>query len=255
MAGGRWQWLAQPFFVVLVSISTAFPLGALILRAGGPSSYARALQVAWPELLRSVLMAAVAASVMTVLGLILAYASARGRRGFGTAIDAALLSSFAIPGTVLGVGLIHVWNRPPPFDWVYGTAVILVFAAVARFAAIAQQVTLAAIVRVDRQFEEAAFVSGVSWPRTLVSVLIPLIWPALAVAWTAGFVLTLGELSASVLVAPAGFQTITMRIFSLMHYGVDDTVAALSVILVVCIAVPGMAAFHLVSRMAGERHA
>ncbi len=45
--------------------------------------------------------------------------------------------------------------------------------------------------------------------------------------WICGIVLGLGELSASILVVPPGVTTVAIRIFGLLHYGVEDQLAAL----------------------------
>jgi iron(III) transport system permease protein len=49
-----------------------------------------------------------------------------------------------------------------------------------------------------------------------------------AAAALIGFVLAVGEVSATLLVTPPGVTTISVRIFQLIHYGVDDRVAAIS---------------------------
>ena len=50
------------------------------------------------------------------------------------------------------------------------------------------------------------------------------------------FVMSVGELSASLLVLPPGVTTIAVRIFQLLHYGVDDRVAALALSVFVAMA-------------------
>ena len=49
----------------------------------------------------------------------------------------------------------------------------------------------------------------------------------LAAAWLAAFAIAMGDLAATILVAPPGVTTIGMRVFGLLHSGVDDHVAGL----------------------------
>jgi iron(III) transport system permease protein len=41
-----------------------------------------------------------------------------------------------------------------------------------------------------------------------------------------GFLVAFGEVSATLLVVPPGVTTISVRVFQLIHYGIDDRVAA-----------------------------
>ena len=73
-------------------------------------------------------------------------------------------------------------------------------------------------------------------------VRLPLLTPGLLAALCVAFALTLGELGATLIVAPPGQQTLTMRIYNYLHYGASDTVAGL------CLA---MAAGTVVAAAAG----
>jgi len=52
------------------------------------------------------------------------------------------------------------------------------------------------------------------------------------VGWTLGFVLSLHELTGTLLVTPPGIETLSVRIYSLYHYGAGNMVAALSLFLI-----------------------
>jgi len=60
---------------------------------------------------------------------------------------------------------------------------------------------------------------------------LPLRWPALAFAWLAAFVVAIGELSATILVVPAGVATLGVRISQLLHFNNQDKLAGLCLIL------------------------
>jgi iron(III) transport system permease protein len=47
------------------------------------------------------------------------------------------------------------------------------------------------------------------------------------VAWLIAFAVALGDLAASILVVPPGVKTLSIHIFGLMHYGVQDRVAGI----------------------------
>ena len=57
---------------------------------------------------------------------------------------------------------------------------------------------------------------------------------AIGLAWVVALAAALGELVASILVVPPGVTTLSIRIFGLLHYGIEDQVAG------VCLALLGL---------------
>jgi ABC-type spermidine/putrescine transport system permease subunit II len=57
-------------------------------------------------------------------------------------------------------------------------------------------------------------------------------FPAVALAWAGTFVIAFGELAATILVVPPGVTTLPVHIFGLLHYNVEDQVAAISLVLI-----------------------
>ncbi len=235
---GAWRWVALGICFGVAGVSVALPLAVLLRQAGGPASYAAALQSAGNEIMNSLLTAALAATALVLFAFPTAYAVARWKTRATVGLDFLALVPFAIPGTILGVGLIRLWNRPGLMGMVYGSVAILVLAYAARFFSIAHRGLSLGIERIDNRLEEAAAVSGVSWFASLRKVVFPLLWPAVAAVWILTFILSLGELGASVLVSPPGFTTLPVRIFTLMHYGMNQVVAALAVMLLLCVLAP-----------------
>jgi iron(III) transport system permease protein len=56
--------------------------------------------------------------------------------------------------------------------------------------------------------------------------------PALVAGWSIAFILCMSELGATLLVIPPGMGTITLKIYTLMHYRANQMVAALSLVLI-----------------------
>lgn len=53
-------------------------------------------------------------------------------------------------------------------------------------------------------------------------------WSAWCLAWVTCAVVATGDLAASVLTVPPGVMTLQIQIFTLLHYGVEDVVAGIS---------------------------
>jgi ABC-type Fe3+ transport system permease subunit len=79
---------------------------------------------------------------------------------------------------------------------------------------------------------EIAAMDGAGSLRRMWYVVLPLRRGALAVAWLVALAVALGDLAASILVVPPGVATLSIHLFGLLHYGVEDQVAGMSLALV-----------------------
>jgi iron(III) transport system permease protein len=96
---------------------------------------------------------------------------------------------------------------------------------------------------------DAASLDGAGMWRKVAHVHLPLHWRSVVVAWLVAFVLAAGELSATVLVAPPGVTPLAVRIFNLVHYGVDDQLAGLVLFVWTIVLVVTAAVFVLAGRI------
>ena len=223
---GRWRWIPFAFLVLLAFAAVVLPLAALAVRVGGPMTYLTALEATLPNWTTTLLIAAGSATVVTLCGFITGYCAARAPHWQRFLWHTLALIGFVVPGAVVGIGLVYLCNRDL-FGGIYGSGWMLLLACYARFFAVAQAGLGAAIKRVDVRHEEAAIVCGVPHWRIRLGIVAPQIARPLAAVWVAVFVLSAGELAAAVLVYPPGWTPLSVRMFSLMHYGIDPVVCAL----------------------------
>jgi iron(III) transport system permease protein len=138
---------------------------------------------------------------------------------------------FAVPATTLGIGLIGVWNRSP-IDAIYGSSMIILIAYIARFIPYASLVAAAGIAQVSPKLEEVALLAGSPWKRIMVNIIFPLTKGHLLAGFFIVFILAFGDLGTTLLVMPPGREIIPLKIYNLMHYGAENLVAALCIILI-----------------------
>ncbi len=218
--------LAAVLCWAVIGFSSVVPVAILLARSWPLSSFIEVWQTAHEEIGSSLLLAACSATLLAAIAAATAYL-AHVRRPTAR-VYALSLVPFLMSGPLIGVGLIAVWNHAGPCAWVYDTPVILVLACAARFLFFAHYALHAAMRAIPPRLEEAAAVSGVPWWRQASGIVMPLILPALIGVWGLGFICSLRELDAAVLVAPPGWNPLSVRLFSLMHYGPSRLVAALS---------------------------
>ena len=87
---------------------------------------------------------------------------------------------------------------------------------------------------------DSAATEGCGSVGQLGRIVLPQRIPALGVAWLIGLALALGDLTASILVVPPGVETLSIHVFNLVHYGVEDQVAGIC--LALAAALGGLAA-------------
>jgi iron(III) transport system permease protein len=223
-------------------LAAATPVLSLLSQVDGVQELALTLSEARREIAFSLIVAALAA----LLNLPIAYVAARGAlsrsllsRGWWLAITIPM----ALPGPLVGIGLITLWNRP---GWaslgIYGSRWMPVLAALARYAPLGALFLTAAMRRINPLHLEAAELLQTSRLRSWLLVRLPLLAPGLVASAGLVFCLTLSELSATLLVAPPGQSTLAIRIYNYLHYGASGTVAGLTLVLTALVLVFGLIA-------------
>jgi iron(III) transport system permease protein len=237
-APGETTWPPRVLAVALAVLAVAVPIGTLVVEAAGVRSWADTLHGSSAAILTSVATAAMSASVATVAGAGLGYAIARMWSRLGATADVVLVALLAVPSTVVGVGLIALFNRPGLVVDLYGTNAMLVVAGIARFLPLAALSMGSAIHSIPRSHEEAAATAGAGWLRTIAGVVVPQLARAAAATWVIVFVLAFGELGASILVVPPGGDTLPIRIYTLIANALPAQVAALALLQVIATLAP-----------------
>lgn len=210
-----WRRGAVAIIVIVILTALLLPLTALSLEAARSTSISSVLRGSGDAVMTSLLSAAAGATAVTVPAAVLGYARARAAPRTGAALDVLWLILFAVPSTVVGVGLIGVWNRPGLLGALYGTDAMLVLGYLARFTPVAALILGATIRSVATSQEEAAAIAGASWKRTMFRIVLPQVSPGLAAVWLIAFVLAFGEVGTSILVAPPGESTLPIRVYTL----------------------------------------
>jgi iron(III) transport system permease protein len=162
-----------------------------------------------------------------------------------------------VPGPLLGVATIRLLNRPPDsplaaLAWLYDSNFAPWLVQMLRALPLATLIMWPAFASVPQVMLDTAATDGTGWWGRLLRIALPQRWPAAAAAWLVGFAVALGELAATILVMPPqrGATALSIQIFQLLHYGVDDRVAAICLVTVFAVAaLTGIAATLLKRRM------
>jgi iron(III) transport system permease protein len=233
-----WRWGAEAGALTVVAMALGLPMTVLVREALGADSIAAVLQGSGPAIVNSLVLATIGATAVVSVAAWLGYARARAHGRVGQLADVLFVVAFAVPSTIVGVGLIGIWNRPGPAGALYGTWVMFILGYLARFVPVAALAMASAVRYVPRSHEEAAAVSGAGWRRTMSRIVLPQVRLGLLAAWVIAFVLAFGELGVSVLVAPPGESTLPIRIYTIIANTPPSHVAALALLQTTVILIP-----------------
>jgi iron(III) transport system permease protein len=187
----------------------------------------------------SVILALSSATVISLLGALIAYVVVKTKLKVRGVIDFISNMPYALPGTVVGVAMILAWLKPIPLIGVsiYNTLWILLVAYIARYLAFGVRTTSASLQQIHESMEEAARISGATWFQTFRDIMLPLIAPGLFASWFLVFMPTLRELTISILLWSTKRETIGVMVFNLQESGNTVASAALAMIMMVVLLV------------------
>ncbi|MCF3170844.1 ABC transporter permease subunit [Streptomyces violaceoruber] len=220
---------AVPLLVILAASfathwSGAFPSGPTVER------YAAATSGDSLQALTTSLVTAVTASVLALtLGGWAALAAASLRTRGKRFLDALFILPVAVPSVVVGLAVLVAYSKPPVL--LNGTRWIVILAHTVLVTAFAYQSVAAAVRRLDPMYEQAAAGLGASPARVLWRVKLPLLLPSLTSAAGLCFALSMGELSATMMLYPPDWTSLPVQIFAATDRGSLFTGAALAVVL------------------------
>ncbi|MGE0502271.1 MAG: ABC transporter permease [Rhizobiaceae bacterium] len=200
------------------------------------------------EALVNSIVTATATALLTVgIGLLLIHAARLSRNGAAFVMARAAAFGYALPGTILGLGLLFFLARVDNLVdglarsafglstglILTGSLAAVVLACSIRFLALAQGAIRSGLEKLPPHLDEAARSLGHGPTESAVRVVLPLLKPAILTAGVLVFVDTVKELSATILLRPFGFNTLATSVYEDASRAVleDTGPAALLIIL------------------------
>ncbi len=261
---GKWRTPATLVTALVLAVLAGVPLGNLAHKAGvvvgmsdhelvrnwspwkfltivATSPIGNAREFGW-----SIALSTLASTAAVALAIVAAWWSRRGGPAAAATVVTAAVA-LALPGPLVGLAVIALLNRPeiPMLVHLYDRSILAPWLSlVVRSFPPAALILWHALRSVSDEMLDAAAVDGAGPARRLGQIALPCRLDALALAWLVAMAVALGELAASILVVPPGVTTLSIRIFGLLHYGVEDQVAGICLAMTAIFA--GIAALILV---------
>jgi iron(III) transport system permease protein len=257
MAIGRWRYLTAALFIVKHAVIVLLPFLVLMwsslqkfysvpsvaaLGAVSLDAYRTILDypgvgtAVWNSLLLSFGTATVVMLITSVLCWIVVRTGIPGR----FALDNLASLPLVFPGLVLGLAVMvcYLWID----IGVYGTLWIMLIAYVTRFMPYGMRYNATAMLQIHKELEESAALSGASWGTTFRRIILPLLMPGLIAGWIYVVIVSVRELSCSILLYSPGTEVMSIVIWELWQNGQYVELSALGVMLIAALFLMVMAA-------------
>ncbi len=235
LALGKWKPLALFSVILVFFLSIVLPIIVLvywsIIGISMGALDERFFGFAW----NSLKVSGFAAILCMLLAMPIIYLKSRYPSFISSGIDKLSYAGYALPGVIVALGFIFIFNNHIPM--LYNTFYMVALAFVVRFLPQAMQAGEASLSLVSPRIDEAARSLGYPPWKVMFKVILPSIMPGVLAGGALVFVSSIKELPATLMLRPPGFDTLAVRIFfeaSEAWYHLAAP-AALLIILVSCI--------------------
>ena len=253
MLQGWKKWMACCALTLIVAVAFIIPCLQLAIWSFG--SIAVELDGRYVGLLtRSLFFSVMAAVVITAIGLLMAYIQRKHSDPFTKWIIRLSTMGYALPGTVLAVGIVIMINfADKPIVWTMrelfgmqissilnGTILTVLFAYTVRFLTAGFNSISSSMFRITHNLDEASTLLGITGFRLLKKIHIPILKNGLFVAAMLVFVDVMKEMPITLMTRPFGWDTLAVKIFELTSEGEWHRAALPSLTLILAGLIPLM---------------
>ena len=261
---GAWRYVTAAVFVAYLMVVVVLPFLVLVwcslqkfysvpsLAALGNLTFdAYRAVIAYPDIASVVRNTAVlalgTAVIVMLMTSVLAWIVVRTRwpgRGF---LDTLVSLPLVFPGIVLGLAVMITYLR---IDiGIYGTLWIMLVAYVTRFMPYGMRYATTSMLALHKELEDSAAMSGASWRMTFQRIILPLLKPGLIAGFIYIVIVSVRELSGSILLYSPGSEVVSIMIWEYWQNGQYVELSALGVMLIVV-----LLCFVLAAQFVGRRY-
>ena len=197
--------------------------------------------------LNSVVLAVGTATAVMLVTAVVCWVVVRTRGRGRMLVDQLASLPVVVPGLVVGLALMVFYLHVD--IGVYGTLWILLIAYVTRFLPYGMRYNAASMLGIHRDLEESAATSGASWFATFRHIVLPLLVPGLLAGWLYVVIVSIRELSSSILLYGPGTEVLSIVIFEMWENGQYVELSALGVLMIGALLALALVAQRLTGRL------
>jgi len=183
----------------------------------------------------SIKVSLVAGLFGAIVGTLLAYVIMRGKFLGRQFMEMVALSGFALPGTVIGIGYIMAFNRPPFL--LTGTIWIIILNCVFRFLAVGVEAGISKLHQISIEIEEASADLGADFITIFFKVVLPIMFSAFVAGFIYTFMTTMMSLSSVIFLVCPGFDLASVYIYLTAQLGELGLASATTIKMIAIVAI------------------
>jgi iron(III) transport system permease protein len=247
---GRWRFAAAGVFIAYFLLIVGLPLLVLLWSSfqkyySVPSAAAMKnltldayrFIFSYPNIARSVwnslLLAFGTATIVMLLASVICWIVVKSKLPVRGLLDGAASLPIVFPGLVLGLAIMVFYLNVDV--GIYGTMWILLLAYVTRFLPYGLRYSTASMLQIHKELEESAAMSGASWGESFLRIVLPLLKPGLLAGWIYIVLVSIRELSSSILLYSPDTEVVSVVIWELWQNGQYVELSALGVLMIVAL--------------------
>ena len=186
--------------------------------------------------INSIYLSVLVSTVAVVLAVVLSYYFSNNRKGRCVKFLIGMAQSgVALPGVLIALGVSLILTLMLP-NYVYSIFAMFL-ALLIHFFSQTYQTIFSGFCGISKKVEESARLLGYSSFKAFFYVTRPLLMPSLIMAWGLTFLSSMRELPASLLLRPAGFDTLTVKVWIAASEGFYEH-SALPALFIIILSVP-----------------
>src|SRR5690625_1117609 len=208
-------------FVKIVGVNNTFTLEHFQNRTG------------WNSITTSIFVSLFSAILAASLGILQGYLFARKTIPGKKMLEFLTLFGLAVPGTVMGIGYVLLFNGPPFF--LTGTVLLLVLNMTFRKIGVGLEASISKMHQIDTSMEEASSDLGSGPYRTFFKIVVPLLSPSFIAGFVYTFMTAMVSISSVIFLIAPGTNLAAVYIFSLAQHAKVGMASAMSFILIIIV--------------------
>jgi iron(III) transport system permease protein len=187
----------------------------------------------WRSVWNSVLLALGSATLIMLVTSVICWIVVKTKLPGRWLLDNIASLPMVFPGIVLGLSIMILYLYVP--IGVYGTIWIMLIAYVTRFLPYGLRYNTTSMLQIHKELEESAAMSGASWATTFRRIILPLLKPGLVAGWIYIMIVSIRELSSSILLYSPGNEVLSILIWELWENGQYVELSALGVMFIIAL--------------------
>jgi iron(III) transport system permease protein len=184
----------------------------------------------WTTVRNSLFLSLTCATVIIMLGAVISWVVVRTKIPGRWMLDSLASMPLVFPGIVLGLSIMICYLY---IDiGIYNTIWIMLVAYVTRFLPYGMRYVSTSMLQIHKELEESAAMSGASWSMNFRRIVLPLLKPGLLAGFIYVVIVSIRELSSSILLYSPGNEVVSIMIWELWQNGQYVELSALGVMLI-----------------------